>query len=206
MKHAKMLGLALVAVAVAIAFVGSGSASASVLCRTETNPCTSKWAAGTRLEFTLRSGTSAQWRGIEGTPIKTCTNANLGGEITNAGSGTESVKIRITEDSWTSCTVKTVTLRLGELEILNISGSRNGTVNLKNAEFTTNDALFGDCSYGTGASIDMGTLTASGTGDAVIDVNARLLPVGGACCPEVVWTEEFTLTSPRETPLFVEPS
>jgi hypothetical protein len=206
MKYLKMLGLAAVAAMALMAFVAAGTASATVLCKTNTNPCSSKWALGTKQEFTLKSGTSALWRTTEGTALKTCTNAKLTGEISNAGSSIETVKIKITENSWSSCTVATTTIKLGELELHSIAGSTNGTVTMKNAEFTTNDIIFGDCSYGTGAGIDLGTLTSSSTGDAVIDVNARVAPSGGVCCPDVVWLEEFTLTSPKETPLYVEPS
>jgi hypothetical protein len=207
MKHLKMLGLAAVAVAALMAFAAAGSASAAVLCKTNTNPCTSKWAAGTNLEFSLKSGTSALWKTTEGLSLKTCTNAKLSGQITNAGSGAEPVKLKVTEDTWTSCSVPTTTLKNGEIEITNITGTTNGTVKLKGAEFTTNDPFFGDCSYGTAPTgTDLGTITSSGTGDTVIDVNAQLAPVGGACCPDVVWQESFTITSPKETPLFVEPS
>jgi len=207
MKYLKMLYLAAVAAVALMAFVGAGTASATVLCQTNTNPCSSKWTAGTLLKFTLKNGTSALWRDTEGFTLKTCTNANLSGEITNAGSATETVKIRVKEHSWTSCTVATKTLKLGELEIHSITGTTNGTITYKGAEFTTNDFLFGDCVYGTAeGGTDLGTLTSSGTGDSVIDVNALLGPVGVNCCPEVVWAEEFTITSPQETPLFVEPS
>lgn len=207
MKYLKMLGFAAVAAMALMAFAGAGSASATVLCKTNTNPCSSKWEAGTTLKFTLKNNTSALWRDTEGYTLKTCTNANLNGEITNAGSTIEPVKIKVTEHSWTSCTVATKTLKLGELEIQTIAGTTNGTLKYKNAEFTTNDIFFGDCVYGTGeGGTDLGTLTSSSTGDSVIDVNAVLGPVGVNCCPEVVWVEEFTITSPQETPLFVEPS
>lgn len=206
MKYVKMLGLAAVAAAALMAFVGAGSASATVLCKTATNPCTSKWALGTEVRFSLKSGTSAIWKGQQGETLKTCTGADLRGKISNAGSAFETVKLQITENSWTSCTVPTTTVKLGELEIHSITGSTNGTMTLKGAEFTTKDNFFGDCSYGAGTGIDLGTLTSSGTGDAVIDVSATLLPTGLGCCPQVSWAEEFTLTSPVETPLFVEPS
>lgn len=207
MKSLKMLGLAAVAAAALMAFAGAGSASAAVLCKTNTNPCSSKWAAGTNLEFSLKSGTSATWKGTAGESLKTCTGAKFNWQISSAGSGTEPVKIKVTENSWTSCTVATNTLKLGEVEITNVTGTTNGTVVLKGAEFTTNDVFFGDCSYGTATGgTDLGTLTSSSIGDSVIDVNAQLAPVGGACCPDVVWQESFTITSPKETPLFVEPS
>lgn len=206
MKYLKILGLAALAAMALAALLGTGSASATVLCKTKTTPCTSKWTKGTQIEFNLTAATSALWKTTEGLSIKTCTGAKIKGEITNEGSATEHVKMKNTEISWTSCTVATVTVKLGETEFQNITGTENGTIILKNAEFTTNDPFFGDCSYGTGAGVDLGTLTASATGDAVMDINARLAPVGGGCCPDVVWQESFTLTSPKETPLFVRPS
>jgi hypothetical protein len=206
MKHLKMLGLAAVAALVVAAFAGVGSASAVVLCKTKTTPCNSKWAKGTQLEFSIKAGTSALWRTTEGLSMKTCTSGKIKGEITNEGSATENVRIKNTEISWTNCTVPTVTVKTGELEIKGITGTENGTIVLKSAEFTTNDFFFGDCSYGPGTGADIGTLTASSTGDVVLDINGQLGPVGGSCCPDVVWIEEFTLTVPKETPMFVRPS
>ena len=206
MKYLKMLGLAVIAALVVAAFAGAGSASATVLCKTTTTPCNSKWTKGTQVEFNLRAGTSATWKDTSGTSLKTCTGGKWKGEIINEGSATEHVKIKNTEISWSSCTVATVSLKLGELEIQHITGTDNGTMVLKNAEFTTNDFFFGDCSYGTGAGVDIGTLTGSSIGDSIMDINGRLGPVGGSCCPDVVWVEEFTITVPKETPLFVRPS
>jgi hypothetical protein len=207
MKYVKILGLAVMAAMALMAFTGAGSASATVLCKTNTNPCNSKWTVGTELEFSLKSGTSATWKGTGGETLKTCTGAKLRAEITSAGSATETVKAKVLDNSWTSCTVPTLTLKTGELEIHSITGSTNGTLTLKNAEFTTKDIIFGDCVYGTAASgTDLGTLTSSGIGDSVIDVSATLSPVGLNCCPQVTWQEEFTITKPKETALFVEPS
>src|SRR4051794_27011986 len=112
MKHLKMLGLAAVAAAALMAFAAAGSASAAVLCKTNTNPCTSKWTVGTKIEYSLKSGTSAIWKGTPGEVLKTCTNAKLTGEITNAGSSTEAVKAKVTENSWSSCSVATTTVKL----------------------------------------------------------------------------------------------
>jgi hypothetical protein len=206
MKFLKMLGLAALAALVVAAFAGAGSASAVVLCKTKTTPCTSKWAKGTQLEFSIRAGTSALWQTTGGASMKTCTSGKIKGEITNEGSAAENVRIKNTEVSWTNCTVPTVTVKSGELEIQGITGTENGTIVLKNAEFTTNDVFFGDCTYGSGAGAAIGTLTASSTGDVIMDINGRLAPVGGACCPDVVWIEEFTLTVPKETAMYVRPS
>lgn len=74
MKYLKMLGLAAVAAAALMAFVGAGTASAKegVLCSTTSNPCNSKWAAGTVIDFSLKG--SAVWTNAEnGETLETCT-------------------------------------------------------------------------------------------------------------------------------------
>jgi hypothetical protein len=208
MKYLKMVGLAALAAMALMALAGAGSASASVLCKTKTNPCTSKWAKGTTLEFSLKSGTSALWREKSGTTLKTCTNATLKGSISVEGSATENVKLSVAGSGfvWSGCTTNTETLKGGEIEIKNITGTDNGTVTLKGFEFAT-QFLLGKCSYGMGVSgTDLGTITASATGDAVIDGNTLIQNTNPICCPEVVWVEEFTLTAPKETPFYVEPS
>ncbi|HET8955698.1 MAG TPA: hypothetical protein VFN18_08585 [Solirubrobacterales bacterium] len=208
MKFLKMVGLAALVATALMAVAGVGSASASVLCKTKTNPCTSKWTKGTALEFALKAGTSALWREKSGTTLKTCTNATIKGSISVEGNASEAVKLSVPGSGfvWSSCTTSTETLKGGEIEIKNITGTENGTVILKGFEFATKFIL-GSCSYGMGVSgTDLGTLTASATGDAVIDGNALLFNANGICCPEVVWIEEFTLISPKETPLYVEPS
>jgi hypothetical protein len=209
MKSLKMLGCAVMAAMVVTAFAGAGSASASVLCKTQTNPCTSKWTKGTTLEFGLQAGTSALWKEkSSGNTLKTCTNATIKGSISVEGNAFENVKLSVPGSGfvWSSCTTNTETLKGGEIEIKSITATTNGTVILKGFEFAT-EFILGKCSYGMGASgTDLGTLTSSSTGDAVIDGNALLENSNGICCPEVVWVEQFTLKSPSGVPLYVEPS
>jgi hypothetical protein len=209
MKYVKMLGLAAVAAMALMAFVGAGSASATVLCSTNTSPCPAgqKWPTGTQIEFTVTSGTSANWEETAGNVLETCTSGKIKGEITNAGSSTEAVKIKATEVSWTSCNVPTTTTGLGSLEIQNISGTSNGTLTMGSGfKFTQNTVLFGSCVYGSGTGIDMGTLTGGAAGSVGIDVNTVLGGGEGVCCPSAKWSEHFTLTGPSGTALYVKPS
>jgi len=208
MKYMKMLGLVVVAAMALAAFLGAGSASATVICHTKTSPCPQKWAKGTQVEFSVKSGTSASWKETTGIAVKTCTGGTIKGEITNAGSETEAVKISVpaSEFKWTGCTVATETLKGGEIELTHITGTDNATMVFKGFEFTTTQSGI-SCKYGLGEGIDVGTLTGSATGDAVMDINS-VLPVtgGGLCCSDVAWIEEFTLTKPQETPLYIRKS
>lgn len=208
MKYLKMLGLAVVTAIAMTAILGAGSASATVLCHETTSPCPQKWGNGTQIEFSLKSGTSALWRETSGATVKTCTGGTIKGEITNAGSETEAVKISVSAAgfSWTGCTVTTETLKGGEIELAHITGTDNATVTFKGFEFTTTQNGI-TCKYGVGEGIDVGILTGSATGDSVMDINS-VLPVtgGGLCCADVTWVEEFTLTKPQETPLYVRKS
>ncbi len=209
MKYVKILGMAAVAAMALMAFVGAGTASATVLCSTNTSPCPAgqKWPLGTGIEFTVTSKTSAAWLGTESEEIETCTGGKLKGEITNAGSATEAVKIKISEFSWTSCTFPTKTLEIGTLELLNISGTSDATINMSSGfKFTMNTIIFGSCVYGSGTGIDMGTLKGGASGAAGIDVNAVLGGGEGICCPSAKWSEHYTLTSPSGTALYVKPS
>ena len=56
--------------------------------------------------------------------------------------------------------------------------------------------------------MDLGTLVASKTGQAIIDIEVVLTKKeGSVLCPSTIeWWEEWTQTAPKETPLFVEPS
>lgn len=209
MRYVKILGLAAVAAAALMAFVGAGTASATVLCSTNTSPCPAgqKWPLGTQIEFTVATGTSASWLGTEGEAISTCTGGKLKGEITNSGSATEAVKIKVSEDTWSSCTFSTVSLELGSLEVTNISGTSNGSIKMSSGfKFTMNNAITGSCVYGSGTGIELGTLKGGGSKEAGIDVNAVLGQGTGICCPSAKWSEHYTLTGPSGTALYVKPS
>jgi len=209
MKYVKMLGLAAVAAMALTAFVGAGTASATVLCSTNTSPCPAgqKWPTGTQIEFTVTQNTSAGWLTTEAEEISTCTGGKLKGEITNAGSATEAVKIKVSEDTWNGCTFPTISLELGSLEVTNISGTSNGTIKMSSKfRFTMNTIFFGSCVYGSSTGIEFGTLTGGASGVAGINVIAVLGEGSGICCPSAKWSEHYTLTSPSGTALYVKPS
>ena len=208
MKYLKMLGLAAIAATALIAFVGAGSASATVFCSTESTPCSAKWAKGTQLEFSVAPGSSAEWK--TGLSTNTCTGGTLKGTMLNEGGSAETIKLSVaaSDFSWTNCTFSNATLKGGELEIHSISGSNNGTVTMKGFEFTTSTTQYGSCIYGAGTGVHLGTLTASGTGKAMIGFAVTLTKTGGGfLCPNTMeWIEEWIQTKPEGKALYVEPS
>jgi len=209
MKYLKMLGLAVVAVVALMAFAGAGSASATVLCHKAETPCSQKWSKGTEIEFTVRPGTRARWFS-EPTTVMECSSGDLKGSVTSVGGSSETVKIPLSNFAWTSCApANSSTLEAGELEIHSISGSENGTVTLKGFTDRMENTPFGTCVYTSGSTgIGLGTLTASKTGEAIIDIETTLTRSGGSalCPPTVTWWEQWIQTAPSGTPLFVEPS
>jgi len=215
MKYVKILGLAAIAAAALMAFIGAGTASATVLCSTTTTPCTSKWPAGTALEFSIVSGGSAKLVTTdEKTTLDTCTGSTVKGSLTNAGSATETASgpVEKANLTWSGCSFPTNTTQGAGLEVHAITGSDNGTVTAS-GEFrvTINTVLFGSCVYGVTAGTDLGTLTGTTPTrtDGVFDANAIASKLTGseAACPATSkWTAEYTMTKPANTDLYVEPS
>jgi hypothetical protein len=210
MKYLKMLGLAAVAAAALMAFAGAGSASATVFCHKAETPCSQKWSKGTEIEFTVRPETKARWFSGAITLLE-CSSGDLKGTLTSAGSSSETVKIAINTFAWTTgCSVNNETLETGELEVHSIAGSTNGTMTLKGFANRMETTQFGPCVYGSGSTgINLGTLTASKSGEAIIDIETTLSKKEGssALCPTTIqWWEQWIQTKPSGTPLFVEPS
>lgn len=211
MKYLKMLGLAAVAATALLAFVGAGSASATVLCATTSTPCAVPWEAGTQLEFNVAAGTKGLWGSTdEKTVFAECTEGELKVKP-SAGGASQTVKMTVPKSDFTwnatGCTIQTATLEGGELEFHAIEGSDNGTVTATGFTFTT--IAFGiTCNYGFPKATDLGTLTGSATGDAVLHINTVFSKTGGGflCPPDLRWREEMTQVKPVGTALFFEPS
>jgi hypothetical protein len=203
-----MLGLAAVAALALMAAVGAGSASATVICHKAETPCSQKWSVGTKTEFIVRPGTTAKWFSGVNTLLE-CTGGDLKGPITNAGGSSQTVSIAIETFVWSSCNRNNTTLETGELEIHSISGSHNGTVTLKGFTTEIETSQYGTCLYTSGSTgIDLSTLTASGTGQAILDIDVALTKKAGSSflCPTTIeWWEQWTQTKPSETAFYVEP-
>jgi len=228
MKYLKMLGLAAVAAAALMAFVGVGTASAGegVLCSTTTNPCTSKWAVNTVLDFSLKSGTSAELTNEEnGEVLDTCTGSSteagksttVKGDLTKNPSTEEKDPAKgeatgiNTEILWKTCTFPTNTVENGALKVSRIAGTSNGTVKADaQVRVTINTIFFGSCVYGVKAGADLGVITeGKGTASEFKAEHAPAEKLEGsaiACPPNSTWTATYVLTTPSETTLSVSSS
>jgi hypothetical protein len=219
MKYAKMLGLAVVAAAALTAFVGAGTASAKegVLCSTTSNPCNSKWAVGTVLDFSLKSGTSVKMTNkANGETLDTCkgTGTTIKGKLTANPAASGTATGEITELLWKECTFPTTTVAgfAGKLTVERIAGTSNGTVRADaETRFTFNSVLFGSCVYGFKSGAHLGVITegTAATPATFKTENAELERLTGsqAVCPEKQQlTAEYVLTEPKTTTLSVSSS
>ena len=213
MKFGKMLVLAGV-VAALMAFVGAGTASAeeSVVCSTTTEPCGSKWAQETTLDFS--SEESIQLKTTGGIVAATCSTATIKGKLTGNPDEEGTATIANEAITWgteaTPCTKKATTIALGALKIKKIAGTSNGTVIADSEIKVTYPGLFSGetCNYGVAAGTSLGTLTEGKP--ATFDLNAVAKQFPGHSCffgPETtLWTGKFTLTEPASTTLSVSAS
>jgi len=185
MKYLKMLGLAAIATAALAAFAGTDTASATVLCSTTVEPCPAgqKYVEGTRIGFSLASGSSLVW--INGEEVlETCKGAVLKSDITNAGNATTTVKSKNNTLSFSQCTFNNSFTKLGGLEIHNIAGTSNGTVTAtEEVGWTFNTVFFGSCIYGWTNGAVVGTITEGKP--ATLDFNTTIEKLSGSnfACP-----------------------
>jgi hypothetical protein len=208
MKYLKMLALTAVAAGALMAFIGAGTASATVLCSTTVTPCPSAqiWPAGTVLDFSVPAGGSISLTDTTGEPIDTCKESTVKGKITNAGSSTTTVTGSVETLDWGGCNLPTTTIKVGNLEVHQITGTSNGTVTADGLfEVTINTVFFGSCLYSATTGTDLGTITEGKP--AVFHAEAIVKKTGACVGPETaLWTGTYTLTEPSNTTLSVEPS
>jgi hypothetical protein len=197
MKYLKMLGLAAVAALALMAVVGASVASATTL---EVGGEAKNSAV--EIKASLAAGTSAILKDSNNTTTDTCTGSTVRG-TTTVFTGTE-VKgplAPITEPevekrglTFSNCTHTTTVLKPGSLSVANIAGTTNGTVSSQEAEVTVVSTVFGAsavCKTGTGTII--GTITGVKSGNATMDVNAK---INCGILGTATWTGTYTVTSP----------
>jgi hypothetical protein len=203
MKHLRTLVFAVVATGALLAFVGASSASATVLCSTtvESCPAGQKWPAGTILDFSLATGTSANLQETGGETLDTCKSSTVKGELTNAGSATANATGKITELTWGTCSFPTVTTLKGKLEIQRIVGTSNGTLIAdEQTRVTSNTIFFGSCNYAFESGKSIGDITEGKP--AVLHVNAVMHTTSGSelvCQTTAVMSATYTMTEPANT-------
>lgn len=203
MRHLKIVGL-LAAAAALMMSVGAGEASATTI-----DGPNGELVAGAEIAASLSANGEGKvttvLETLEGTPLDTCTGSMLRWVINREGGTGKAVEGAILDEvaggetivtglTWTGCTRETKSRKPGELEITNIAGTSNGTIKGKNIEWTVN-TIFGSCNYGTGASLDLGTLIAGKP--AVYEINAKVTRISGAvgCPAEARWTATYTVTN-----------
>jgi hypothetical protein len=200
MKHLKMIGLALVA-AMSLLSLGAGPASATELYKFTTPSANDTLGAGTELEMSLKTGTSANWKQTFNEElfgfVETCVSGSTRVKIEAAGGG-EGVhpSAKFLSAGFGLCSHKMAIIKNGQLEIQHIPGTTNGTVISKEAEVTIYSTIFGvSCIAKTGAGTKTGTLTGatSSTGFATFDVESTA-PYG--ICGTLDTSATFTVTSP----------
>jgi hypothetical protein len=137
------------------------------------------------------------------TILNECTLSTLEGEIAKNGSETEPFTVKVKKWTWGGCTVLTNTLVGGTLSVDSINGSEDGTVTASATEITV--TIGGaSCIYGTGVSIDLGTLVSGENPHIVISTKLKKVSGGLICPAEPTLTAEYKVTSPT-APLYVEP-
>jgi hypothetical protein len=117
---------------------------------------------------------------------------------------TETVSMPIAAMQWSNCPRAWVFLKKGTLEI-HYAATGNGTVTLKNSEYTEVTFTGYHCVYGSGSGVHFGTL--KGGTEPAFEVEAGIKRIAGnilGCPNEIRWTAHLSITSP--TPLYVAAS
>lgn len=198
MKYLKMLGLAAVAAAALMAILGASTASATVICKNNLNTekCSEPYAIGTKGTASLEKGTSLVLTDTEGESLDTCKESTVTGVLKSQGSGVPALS-ELSSLTWGGCNFTTTTVNPGSGELTWIKGTDNGTLVTHNTQVTINTIFFGTCSYGTGASLDMGTTVGGNPGSLTINTVIHKLEGSNFACPETTkLTAKYVATSP----------
>lgn len=196
------IALLVVAIAAVAALSSASTASASVLCKTASNPCTSRYESGTKISLSLPSGSLAL------ATIKSfyfevaCAVNTIEGEVTNAGSLGVNVSGQITKLVFDNCSClgKGAVMETTEKGSFSIAATSGGSGTLTLEGFAIRDATCSGCTFTGPVAMPL-----SGGAMASASVNARLTKKYGVYCNEEnTWTAEFTVTAPE--PLYVETS
>jgi hypothetical protein len=204
MKYVKMLGLAAVAAMALMAFAGAGTASADgVLCSTATNPCTSPWAVGTVIDFSLQSGTSAHLEDTSGNTLDTCKESTVKGKLTANPDAENTATGENTSIAWGNCSATTDTTQLGKLKVKAENDEGDGIL-IADAEIRVTINIFGSCEYGVTKGTELGTWDEQ-TG--VFTANAIATRLNTCLGPKTsIWHATYVKTEPSSTTLYVSTS
>jgi hypothetical protein len=206
MNYVKVPALIAVAAMAMMALLGAGTASATVLCKTATGglECGGAWKFSGTVKGSLASGTSAVMKSTSGETVNTCTGGTAEGSA-SAGGATSTVTGNTTSVSLTGCSIPITNVSKCEGEVHYISGTSNGTATVKGCEMTAN-TVFGSCTYGAGAGIDVGVIEEGGSKEAA-KFSKVVNRVGGSfACPSTLVVEASVVRTAPEGTLGVAPS
>lgn len=199
MTKLKMLMLVVAATACLMALVGVGSASATVLCKTATSPCGATYGVGTKFNATLKSGTTTTFE--TGLGSIECSESEMAGEISEAGSKSLTVKIPLGTYKFSLCN-GLITIIVKPKLILHWKPIFRFSVTLELGIKITLHLGGVACTYGGESNVGESV----GEPTTEIKVNGTLQKVeGGFLCPTTAtWKGEYTVNAP--TPLYAAES
>jgi len=183
MKYVKILGLAAIAAMAMMAFAGSASASTLKVGGVTQNNAV-------KIEASLTSGTSATLKTTSGSFQDTCTTSEVVGttNVFHPPSGP------ISKLTFGNCTHTTHVVTNGSLSVERIGSTENGTVSSSGAEVEVESTTFGVTLVCKTNNTDVGTLTGTTSGHAVMDINGVVNC--GFFVPSAKWEGSYTVTSP----------
>ena len=197
MRYLKILTLAAVAAAALMAL--AGTASATTLTVTTANGTTDTVTKPAELTGTLVAGTKATLKSsFIGEVI--CEASTVSGEVSNAGSSTETVSGPITALTVTSCNGTVTVLKKGTLEVHTegASANGNGTLTSNGAEVTVELAGL-HCIFTT-SNTDVGKVAgAHGETHVIFTAASAAIPrtggrSGAFCGSSASWNAQYTIT------------
>jgi len=203
MKHLKLIGIAAVAAIALIAFPAGAGADSTVFCTVQESPCpeANRWAAGTELDFSIPSGSSAVLKDTSGNELDKCTGSTAKGKLEKA----EGVTGPVESLTWSGCTFTTKTTLAHKLEVENIAGTHNGKVTSDGGfEITIEHPLYGSCIYGVASEVTVGELKEGKPATFVANAVATRFGSNSNCPSTARWTGNYTLTEPAGKTLSVE--
>ncbi|MDQ2630557.1 MAG: hypothetical protein M3Y75_06230 [Actinomycetota bacterium] len=185
MKHLKMLGVAAIA-AMAMTAFAAGSASATTL---EVGGVAQNGAV--TVTESLKTSTSTYISRTDGSLANTCDVSNLTAKTVSPFTGS-TVTAQVESLSFVNCTRPVTVHKTGTLHFQHTSGT-NGTVTWSGSEITVS-SIFGTLNCQTGAGSNVGTLTGSASGHAVVHYSAVFNC--GMFMPSGSWKGTYAVTTP----------
>lgn len=186
LKRPVLMGFAVIAVA-AISAPASASATTLEITGVPQNQAVA-------MTMSLQPGTSAIFRGTNGSSPTTCTESAMAGSTTSPFTGS-TVTAPLSTLSFSKCTASVTVDKAGTIHIAHIAGTTDGTLSSSGAEITVWSPIIGGyLSAKTGSGTHIGVLKGVKHGHASVQVNAVLN--AGFLVPSLVWEGNYVVTSP----------